>query len=60
MTSEQLVPDREEIGSGETAPISKLVTLASDPKVVQLLLLVLVLDAVGLLDKAIIFAAGAC
>jgi len=40
--------------------IAKLVTLASDPKAIQFLLLVLVLDAIGVLDKVLALGAGVC
>jgi hypothetical protein len=61
MQSEQPANPSDEKGNpADTIPVSKLIALASDPKVVQFLLLVLVLDAVGLLGKATAFATGVC
>lgn len=52
--------DDEDNNPVEQIPISRLVALAGDPKVIQFLLLVLVLDAVGLLGKATTLASGVC
>lgn len=54
------IPESDEKNPPTPVQLSKLMSLAGDPKVVQFLLLVLVLDAVGLLGKATTYATGVC
>lgn len=43
-----------------SSPVAKLISLASDPKAIQFLLLILVLDAVGILPQLITSVGGVC